>query len=342
MIRRSWVAAALLATALIAATAQPAHGSRYLRIGLYDEAQTLYGPIDETMPTLKALHVQELRLNLYWGARYGVAKRRPAHATNPSDPAYDWSLYDRVVRYANEYGMHVLFSIYGTPGWANGGLGPNHAPKNANDLRNFAFAAAKRYGGQFPDGQGGMLPPVREWLAWNEPNNPLFLAPQYKGKVIQSAIDYTKICNAVYNGVHGTLYGGERVACGVTGPRGQQQPEEQPALGLAPRVPSRGQEGRPEAVRRLGSPSVLRQPDRHTDDEAGRSARRASDRGHTRQLQRPEQAADPALWEQAHLDHRVRLPDQPARSADRRLVGEAGGVSHPGLRDSRARARAST
>jgi hypothetical protein len=228
--QRRGVVAAVLATALLAAaavlalSAQPAGASRYMRIGIYDEAQTLYGPIDKTMPLLKQLHVQELRLNLYWGARYGVASRRPANATNPADPAYDWTLYDRVVRYANQYGVHVLFSIYGTPAWANGGLGPNHAPTRATDLRNFTLAAAKRYGGQYPDGQGGMLPPVKEWLAWNEPNNPIFLAPQFVGKKIQSAIDYTKICNAVYSGVHATLYANERVGCGATGPRGNNNP----------------------------------------------------------------------------------------------------------------------
>src|SRR5439155_25897131 len=42
--------------------------------------------------------------------------------------------------------------------------------------------------------------------------------------VIQSAISYAKICNAVYNGVHATLYAGEKVACGVTGPRGNNNP----------------------------------------------------------------------------------------------------------------------
>jgi hypothetical protein len=210
---------------LVAATAQPAQSSRYMRIGIYDEAQTLYGPIDKTMPVLKQLHVQEVRLNLYWGgARYGVAQKRPANATNPADPAYDWELYDRTVRYANQYGVRVLFSIYGTPAWANGGLGANHAPTRSTDLRNFALAAAKRYGGQFPDGQGGLLPPVKEWLAWNEPNNPLFLAPQFKGKTIQSAVDYAKICTAVYQGVHATLIAGERVGCGVTAPRGNNNP----------------------------------------------------------------------------------------------------------------------
>ncbi len=79
-----------------------------------------------------------MRLNLYWGGKYGVATRRPASATNPADPAYDWSLYDRTVDYAAQNGVHVLFSVYGTPGWANGGKGMNVAPIRAVDLRNFA------------------------------------------------------------------------------------------------------------------------------------------------------------------------------------------------------------
>jgi len=219
---------AVVATALLAATAQPASASRYLRIGIYDEAQSLYGPVDQTFATFKRLHVQEVRLNLYWGGQYGVAKRRPAHATSPADPAYDWSLYDRTVRYGAQYGVHIVFTIYGTPSWANGGHVLNVAPKSSVDLRNFAYAAAKRYGGAWPDGQGGSLPPVKEWLAWNEPNNPLFLSPQYRhtasGWTIQSAVDYAKICNAVYSGVHATLFSGERVACGVTAPRGNNGP----------------------------------------------------------------------------------------------------------------------
>jgi hypothetical protein len=132
------------------------------------------------------------------------------------------------VRYASQFGVHVIFSIYGTPRWANGGKGPNVAPTNPNDLRNFAYAAARRYGGSYPDGTGGNLPTVYEWLAWNEPNNPIFLTPQYKktatGPSIVSAAAYAKICNAVYTGVHATLYASERVGCGVTAPRGNNNP----------------------------------------------------------------------------------------------------------------------
>ena len=113
--RRAGVLAVVLLTALLAATAHPAHASRFLRVGIYDEAQTLYGPVDTTFALFKQLHVKEVRLNLYWGGPYAVAKTRPVHPTDPNDPAYDWDLYDRTVNYAQQAGVHVLFSIYGTP-----------------------------------------------------------------------------------------------------------------------------------------------------------------------------------------------------------------------------------
>jgi hypothetical protein len=227
-VRCAGVVIVVLVAAMMAATARPVHASRYLRVGIYDEAQTLYGPVDTTFSLFKQLHVQEVRLNLYWGGPYGVAKKRPASATNPADPAYDWDLYDRTVNYAQQNGVRVVFSIYGTPAWANGGQKQNVAPTRATDLRNFAYAAARRYSGSYLGGDGRLLPAVKEWLAWNEPNNPVFLTPQWKksatGWRIQSAIDYAKICNAVYNGVHATLAPNERVACGVTAPRGNNNP----------------------------------------------------------------------------------------------------------------------
>jgi Glycosyl hydrolase catalytic core len=69
---------------------------------------------------------------------------------------------------------------------------------------------------------------VRHWLAWNEPNNPVFLKPQWKRFRKQwrpqSAFDYAKICSAVWAGVHSTRLRGEKVACGATGPRGNDAP----------------------------------------------------------------------------------------------------------------------
>jgi hypothetical protein len=224
---RATVAAAVLATALLAATAHPADASRYLRIGLYDDAQSLFGTAT-TFPTMQQLHVQELRITLSWGGRFGIATKRPAHPANPDDPAYDWSIYDHAVQQASAAGIHVLFSILWTPSWENGGRGANAAPAKASDLREFAVAAATRYSGSYVAADGTMLPAVRDWTAWNEPNNPIFLSPQYrktaKGWKIASGAAYAKICNAVYTGIHSLPYASERVACGVTAPRGNNNP----------------------------------------------------------------------------------------------------------------------
>jgi Glycosyl hydrolase catalytic core len=227
-VRRIGLFAALAAAVLAVTVAPGASASRFLKIGIYDEAQTLYGPVPESFSQLGALHVQVVRLNLYWGGRYGVARERPKKPTDPADPAYDWRLYDRAVNYAAQYKIRIVFSIFGTPSWANGGQGTNAAPTKPDDLRKFAYAAATRYSGRYQAEAGKVLPPVRYWLAWNEPNNPIFLAPQYKRVashwVLQGAADYAKICNAIYSGVHATVMKGELVGCGVTAPRGNNTP----------------------------------------------------------------------------------------------------------------------
>ena len=128
--------------------------------------------------------------------------------------------------FAANNGMKVLFTIIGTPQWANAGKGWNAPPTKFSDLRLFSIAAAKRYSGTFKVPDGNILPRVSSWTAWNEPNNPVFLKTQYvrSGRkwVIRSAKDYAGICNAVVQGIH-SMKGG-KVACGVTAPRGNNNP----------------------------------------------------------------------------------------------------------------------
>jgi hypothetical protein len=217
-----------------------------LLVGVNDEALTLYSDPITAFRTLTQLHVQVLRVNLYWGGtQWAVANSKPADPTDPGDPAYDWSLYDRLVRYAAANNVRIVFSILFTPAWANGGKGRNVAPTDPTDLQGFAYAAAERYSGywtppswqQDPSYGNGPtpLPAVTMWTAWNEPNNPVYLSPQYTRTGghwrIESAYQYAKICNAVYTGVHSVLISpergpvtGEQVACGLTGPRGNDAP----------------------------------------------------------------------------------------------------------------------
>jgi hypothetical protein len=232
-------AAALIVTGLAAASAtakttkHTSTKTSHLLVGINDEAFTLYGDPSSAFETLQSLRTQVLRVNLYWGGnRWAVANSKPANATNPGDPAYDWSLYDRLARYSASSGIRLVLSIVGTPKWANHGAHMNRAPTSFAALKSFARAAATRYSGSYvpPIAQQDPalasptdpLPAVKMWTAWNEPNNPVFLAPQYKkvkGKwTVLSAYNYARICNAIYAGIHGVS--GEKVACGVTDPRG--------------------------------------------------------------------------------------------------------------------------
>jgi hypothetical protein len=227
-VRRRLALVGALAVVLAGVGATSAPAAKHMQIGLQDDAQFLFGNPDVAFPYVKLLHVGIVRANLYWGGVHAVARRRPAHPMDPSDPAYDWGPYDRAVFYATQERARVLFTILATPSWANGNHATSKAPTNPLDLQRFAYAAAKRYSGTFAAADGRLIPPVRMWMAWNEPNAPAFLNPQYAIKggklVIQSAIDYAKICNAVYAGVHGTLLGAEKVACGATNPRGSNNP----------------------------------------------------------------------------------------------------------------------
>jgi hypothetical protein len=196
-------------------------------VGFYDDEQ-IYGRTDWAFNQLKSLRAGVVRITLDWAS---VARRRPGAPADPASRAYNWTAVDNVVTKAARQKMRVVMAIYGTPRWA--GRAKNRLPRRITDLRLFAFAAATRYSGTYEVEVGEneptrRLPAVRHWLAWNEPNNPVFLKPQWK-KVggtwrPQSAYDYAKICSAIWAGVHSTGLANEKVACGVTGPRGNDAP----------------------------------------------------------------------------------------------------------------------
>jgi len=217
---------AVLLTLLTLLGPHSASASKGLVLGLFDDSSTLGAT--NTFPLLESLHVQVVRMTLTWGGRGGVANQRPADASDPGDPAYDWSAYDLAIERADEAKIQVLLTIVGTPSWASGGLPPSSPPASASALRRFAFAAALRYSGTYLDPKSGkILPRVGLWLAWNEPNNPVFLSPQFvrvRGRWrMASPVAYAHICNAIYAGVH-AAGGPEQVGCGATAPRVSNQP----------------------------------------------------------------------------------------------------------------------
>ena len=226
--RRARAALAAAVVALTACVASTASASPLLRVGIFDDGMVLYGEPDLVFRQLANTGSQLVRVNLWWsGPGVRVATRRPRRPADPSDPAYNWDTYDRTVRFAIVNGMEPVFSIIGTPPWANAAKGWNVAPTRPRDLRLFATAAQRRYNGTFVNADGVTLPRVSLWMAWNEPNNPVFLKPQFRrsGKtwVIQSGRDYARICNAIVQGVK-LARRASKVACGATAPKGNNNP----------------------------------------------------------------------------------------------------------------------
>ena len=229
MFKRTGIALLLIVLCSFAASArpQPANAARGMLVGIFDPNRPFDTP-DQTFPTLVNLRAQIIRVNLEWN---NVAKKRPEFPTDPRDPEYNWDRYDALVLNAAKSKIQVLFTIYGTPRWANGTKkGLNRAPRQMLFLKQFATAAAKRYSGTFKRTDDVVLPAVRKWLAWNEPNNPIFLAPQWAKKnknryTPVAAKVYAGMCAAVYSGVHSTHLRNEVVACGATSPRGNNAPK---------------------------------------------------------------------------------------------------------------------
>jgi hypothetical protein len=140
-----------------------------------DELVNVSGPaLEARLDALAATGARATRVDVLWGK---VAPTRPADARDPADPAYDWSRYDQIVRGLSARGIAVLLDYYFTPTWASRSGQSVAAPRPADGAR-FAGALARRYSGAFRDASGALLPEVRRFEVWNEPNLPGFWMPQ--------------------------------------------------------------------------------------------------------------------------------------------------------------------
>ncbi|MGH3111061.1 MAG: family 1 glycosylhydrolase, partial [Gaiellaceae bacterium] len=156
-----------------------------------DDAWLEFGPgrLSDRVAKLDRLGLDVVRVTLNW------------HRAEPRAGRYGWGRSDRLLRALRARGLEPVVTIWGTPGWANGGKRPNVAPRRALDFQRFAQSAARRYGF------------VKHWIMWNEPNKATWLKPA-------SARTYvTRILNPGYKGVK-AVSRRDKVAGGVTGPRG--------------------------------------------------------------------------------------------------------------------------
>ena len=137
---RRWVLAATLAAAAglcvpAATVAVPSAGAAPdMSIGVYDEGADVLRRPRPGLPAVQGARTSAvLRVNLYWGGKLGVAKRRPFDASRPARRRLRLvALRPHRPFYAAAYGIKLLFSITGTPRWANGGA--EHEPA-ADELR---------------------------------------------------------------------------------------------------------------------------------------------------------------------------------------------------------------
>jgi aryl-phospho-beta-D-glucosidase BglC (GH1 family) len=90
-----------------------------------------------------------LKQNVGWRDVEKFAGLEPEH--------WDWTLADRVVDYAEQYGVNVLFRLDHQPVWM--GDWNNGPPQNLDNLGRFCKEIAARYQGR-----------VRAYQVWNEPN----------------------------------------------------------------------------------------------------------------------------------------------------------------------------
>ena len=184
------VLVACLAAACLALVPH-AGASPSIRYGIQDDAWLLYGAgtLENRVDTLDRLGVDLVRFTIDWSK---VEARRGDR---------DWSSVDPVLGALRARGIRTVVTLYGTPGWANGGQSANWAPTSASTFAAFAAAAANRY------------PWVKDWLIWNEPNQRRWLRPTAPSTYVQ------KLLNPAYAAIH-RASPGTRVAGGVTAPRG--------------------------------------------------------------------------------------------------------------------------
>jgi hypothetical protein len=205
---------------LVAITAPASFAAQRMWIGFHDDPSFRWAlPSSERQANVARAaqnNATIMRLLVEWNL---VAKVRPATATDPFDPSYEFDDIDEAVRNAQDYDQEAILTISGTPRWANGGKNPNVMPRRVADFTSFARAIASRYSGRFEG-----FPFVRFYSIWNEPNLQLFLTPQFdaRGRSVAPA-NYAKLAAAAYSGIKAGSPQAQ-VAIGETSPRGSDKP----------------------------------------------------------------------------------------------------------------------
>jgi hypothetical protein len=193
-----------LGFAVLAVSAPEASGARPLTLGLFDPG---YGSADPALEGFlfdqtRAAGASIAKIPLTWR---GITGGTPSEPTNPSDPAYDFAGTDRAVRDAVARGIEPMILVTDAPDFAEApgrpaDVNPGSWRPNAAAFGAFATAVANRYSGSFT-AQDGILPRVRYFQAWNEPNLSGYISPQYEGDRPAAPGIYRDLLNSFFTAV---------------------------------------------------------------------------------------------------------------------------------------------
>ncbi|MDQ3849800.1 MAG: hypothetical protein M3296_04185 [Actinomycetota bacterium] len=168
--------------------------------------------------------------------RAGLRRQaRRFRGSNPRTyPKRNWDRYDNLVRRATQLGIQVYFNVTGPgPAWAHNKAPasqrrnqPTWKPK-AGAYKQFVTAVGRRYDGTYRDENGGVLPRVRFWTLWNEPNQAGWLMPQWERRggalVPASPALYRQLYQVGYKGLVASGHGGDVILLGETAPLGSSR-----------------------------------------------------------------------------------------------------------------------
>jgi hypothetical protein len=175
-----------------------------------------------TLNILQGLGVNQIRATVVWQdvAPDAFASRAPRFdATNPAAyPEVGWGRYDRLDELAHARGITLNFNVTApAPLWAVAKGAPSahyadHWMPSAVDFGRFVQALGTRYSGHYvPPGAHTPLPRVSFWSIWNEPNQPGWLAPQWRsssnGPVMEAPVLYRLYADAAFDSLVRTGHG---------------------------------------------------------------------------------------------------------------------------------------
>jgi hypothetical protein len=206
-----------------------------------DDQYLLYSPpavVTRTLDTLQSLGANRLRVQVLWAAiapnPLSTVRPRGFDATNPADyPAALWTSYDRLVRLAAARRIGVDFDVTAPgPLWAMARGAPraklaNHYRPSPREFQQFVAAVGRRYGGSYTTaGQAEALPRVSYWSVWNEPNQPGWLAPQWRTAAGSQTMDsprlYREYVDAAFTALRDTGHGTDTFLIGELAPEGTE------------------------------------------------------------------------------------------------------------------------